>query len=158
MSPALSPATEETISELSWKSWQGLSKKESLFLDLRKASGQPRESSSVTIGHSHGKCSTVNGGAFLNVEDEYAYWLTSTDTQLRQSFLANVNTTEAPSEETPSRLSEILERNPDPKYNLSGKACQGITNRASRRGKKLPPMLQEALEQVIAREYSTSLE
>ena len=157
-SPELSQATEGKTSELSWKSWQGLSKKDSLFLDLRKASGQPRESSSVTIGHSHGKCSTVNGGAFLNVEDEYAYWLTSTDTQLRQLFLANVNTTEAPSEEIPSHLSDILERNPDPKYNLSAKACQGILNRASRRGKKLPPMLQEALEQVIAREYSTSLE
>jgi hypothetical protein len=66
-----------------------------------------------------------------------------------------VNTTEAPSEEIPSRLSDILEKNPDPKYNLSAKACQGILNRANRRGKTLPPMLQEALEQMIAREKGT---
>jgi hypothetical protein len=70
-------------------------------------------------------------------------------------FLANVNTTEAPSEEIPSRLSDILERYPDPKYNLSAKACQGISNRANRREKTLPPMLQEALEQVIEREQGT---
>lgn len=45
-----------------------------------------------------------------------------------------------------SCLSAILEENPDPKYNLSAKACRGILNRAERRGKKLPTMLKEALE------------
>lgn len=45
-----------------------------------------------------------------------------------------------------SCLSAILESNPDPKYNLSPKACQGILNRAERRGKKLPEALRTALE------------
>ena len=30
-------------------------------------------------------------------------------------------------------------------HNLSAKACQGILNRAERRGKKLPEMLEAAL-------------
>jgi hypothetical protein len=154
-SPELSQATEEKTSELSWKSWLGSSKKESLFLDLRKASGQPRESSSVTGGHSHGGSSMPSIGESHNADEGFVSLLISTDTPLRKSCLARVNTTEAPSEEIVSRLSDILEKNPDPKYNLSAKACQGILNRANRRGKTLPPMLQEALEQVIAREHGT---
>ena len=33
------------------------------------------------------------------------------------------------------------------KYFLSPKACQGILNRATKRGKILPPILEEALRQ-----------
>jgi hypothetical protein len=44
-----------------------------------------------------------------------------------------------------SCLSAILESNPDPKYNLSAKACRGILNRAQRRGKELPEELKLAL-------------
>ena len=56
---------------------------------------------------------------------------------------------ESPNEDVESLLSQILEDNPHPKYFLSAKACQGILNRANRRGKKLPQMLQEALEYMI---------
>ena len=63
---------------------------------------------------------------------------------------------ESPNEDVESHLSQILEENPHPKYCLSAKACQGILNRASKRGKKLPPMLQEALEQMIAREKESA--
>jgi len=52
---------------------------------------------------------------------------------------------ESPSEENVSRLSQILEDCPLPKYSLSAKACQGILNRAERRGKELPPELKAAL-------------
>ena len=38
------------------------------------------------------------------------------------------------------------------KYFLSARACEGIIRRAERRGKELPPMLKEALEQMIERE------
>ena len=48
-------------------------------------------------------------------------------------------------EENASRLSQILEDSPHPKYYLSEKACLGILKRAERRGKELPPMLKEAL-------------
>lgn len=53
---------------------------------------------------------------------------------------------EYPKEENVSRLSQILEENPHPKYFLSAKACSGILNRAERRGKELPPELKKALE------------
>lgn len=52
---------------------------------------------------------------------------------------------ESPKEENVSRLSQILEDLPHPKYSLSARACQGILNRAERRGKELPPELKAAL-------------
>ena len=52
---------------------------------------------------------------------------------------------ECPKEENVSRLSQILEENPHQKYSLSAKACQGILRRAEKRGKVLPPMLEQAL-------------
>ena len=52
---------------------------------------------------------------------------------------------ESPREENASRLSQILEDSPHPRYSLSAKACQGILNRAERRGKELPEALKDAL-------------
>ena len=52
---------------------------------------------------------------------------------------------ESPNEENASRLSQILEDSPHPKYCLSARACEGILNRAERRGKELPKELKEAL-------------
>ena len=57
-----------------------------------------------------------------------------------------LNTGEKPRKNNPSRLSEVLEENADERYSLSAKACQGILNRAERRGKELPPELKAALE------------
>ena len=52
-----------------------------------------------------------------------------------------------------SLLSDILETgNLPPKHFLSKIACQGILRRAETRGKLLPPLLQEALEETIKRE------
>lgn len=51
-----------------------------------------------------------------------------------------------PSGVSVSRLSQILEDSPLPKYSLSAKACMGILNRAQKRGKELPIELREALE------------
>jgi len=52
---------------------------------------------------------------------------------------------ESPRDAVESRLSQILTENPHPKYSLSAKACQGILNRAERRGKELPEQLRIAL-------------
>ena len=52
---------------------------------------------------------------------------------------------ECPSEERESHLSQILEVNPHRKYCLSARACQGILNRAERRGKILPEILYKTL-------------
>lgn len=56
---------------------------------------------------------------------------------------------ESPNVAVESRLSQILEDSPLPKYYLSAKACQGILRRAERRGKELPPMLKAALERQL---------
>ena len=52
---------------------------------------------------------------------------------------------ESPRDGAESHLSQILEVSPHQKYYLSAKACQGILNRAARRGKDLPEALKAAL-------------
>ena len=44
-----------------------------------------------------------------------------------------------------SSLWQILEDNVQEKYYLSGKACRGILRRSEKNGKKLPPILEQAL-------------
>ena len=58
---------------------------------------------------------------------------------------------ECPKDARESRLSQILEDKPHPKYCLSGKACQGILNRAKKRGKELPKILEDALLQSVSK-------
>ena len=74
-----------------------------------------------------------------------------TDGVWRTEFLT-LNTGESPSVAVESTLSSILEANAPEKYYLSAKACEGILRRAERRGKALPPILKEALLQMIERE------
>ena len=52
---------------------------------------------------------------------------------------------ECPRDGVESCLSQILEAEPHRKYYLSAKACQGMLNRAARRGKDLPETLKAAL-------------
>ena len=70
-------------------------------------------------------------------------------------FMLNIG--ESPNVDAVSTLSQILEVNAPRKYYLSAKACEGILRRAERRGKQLPPMLKEPLEQMIEREKSLTL-
>lgn len=60
-----------------------------------------------------------------------------------------VNISEWPSVESVSLLSSTLEVNAPERYYLSARACQGILTRASKRGKKLPDLLQTALLEMI---------
>ena len=64
--------------------------------------------------------------------------------------LSTLNTGEYPSDARESTLSQILEANAPEKYYLSKKAVLGILRRAERRGKELPAMLREALEEVVS--------
>jgi hypothetical protein len=89
-----------------------------------------------------------SSGAFLNAENGLLSLPTSTDS-LPEKYCLTLNIGEKPRVPNPTHLSDILEENADPKYNLSAKACQGILNRADKRGKKLPPILREALENQI---------
>lgn len=52
-------------------------------------------------------------------------------------------------DETVCGLSDVLEEDPDEKYNLSWRACFGILRRAETRGKELPPALYIALISTI---------
>lgn len=59
------------------------------------------------------------------------------------------NIGECPSAARESTLWQILVVNAPERYYLSAKACQGILNRAKKRRKKLPEMLEEALMEVV---------
>ena len=61
-----------------------------------------------------------------------------------------LNSGESPNDAVESRLSQILEAHPHQKYSLSPTACRGILNRAQKRGKELPEVLQIALERQAA--------
>ena len=135
----------EKTSAVSSRKQQGSSKRMPIFLDLRKGGGHMQEASSWSMGALHGRYTIVSGGAFLNEGNEFVYSLTSTDGPQQTCYLL-LNTGEQPREPNPTLLSEVLVENADPKYNLSVRACQGILNRANRRGKKLPEILQKALE------------
>ena len=60
-----------------------------------------------------------------------------------------LNFGESPSVARESTLSQILEANAPEKYYLSAKACAGILRRAEKRGKELPKMLKDALEEAV---------
>lgn len=68
------------------------------------------------------------------------------------------NTGESPSVVRESTLSQILDLNAPEKYSLSPRACQGILNRAERRGKVLPDMLRDALMEVVSSSGATGAE
>jgi hypothetical protein len=65
-----------------------------------------------------------------------------------------LNTGECPRVAKESTLSQILQASAPEKYYLSARACAGILRRAEKRGKELPKMLREALEEVV--QLSTS--
>ena len=62
----------------------------------------------------------------------------------------------SPRDARDSALSQILEDRPHPRYYLSARACQGVLNRAQKRGKDLPPILKEALERQARHTLSTT--
>lgn len=115
----LFPATAEKISEPCWKSLPAWNSQTLLFLDLRGGADGAKPEQSPE-----------RDGALLG-------------------DCSTLNIGESPSVESESLLSQILEANAPLKYYLSERACQGILTRASRRGKKLPELLQTALLEMI---------
>ena len=85
----------------------------------------------------------LRGGGGLLLD---ALWETVTQLPGVSSML---NITESPSDARESTLSQILDLNAPEKYNLSEKACRGILRRAEQRGKELPSMLRDALNEVV---------
>ena len=75
-----------------------------------------------------------------------AYWTTTS--VLPGGYMTH-STGECPKDVVESTLSQILQADAPDKYSLSPKACRGILRRAEKRGKEMPDMLREALEEVI---------
>ena len=145
-STELSAATEEKTSVPCLKKPLKLPKGMPLFLDLRTdRSGRHADISWAIGGALLGADTTLSIGECRRDANESVWLPISTDTPHHSSYLI-LSTGEKPSMPKPSKLSEILETNPDPKYNLSAKACNGILSRAERRGKELPEQLRTALE------------
>ena len=71
-------------------------------------------------------------------------WVTATASRGDSSTR---NTGECPSAVSESTLWQILQEDAPEKYYLSARACEGILRRAERRGKELPQILREALEE-----------
>ena len=115
-----------------------------LFLNLRKKDGTNQEPSWETDGASLGDVMTASSTEFLKEENGFVSLRILTETQ-HQEYSLILNCGEYPKIPNPTKLSQILEKNPDPKYNLSAKACRGILNRAEKRGKALPKELEKAL-------------
>ena len=113
------PATTEKTSGRFWKNLPALDNQTLPFLDLRGG---------------------ADGERPVQSPETDGLWLGDSWT---------VNISEWPSAESVSLLSSTLEVNAPEKYYLSARACQGILTRASRRGKKLPDLLQTALLEMI---------
>ncbi len=146
MCPEHSAATSRTDSETSepcWKNLYASQNQDFLFLDCRTSrSGQNPEVSSATDGALLGEHTTPNTGVCRSADGVSAWWSILTDTP---QGISSLNVSEEPKSPVPTKLSQILEENPDPKYNLTPKACAGILRRAERRGKKLPEVLKAVL-------------
>lgn len=146
--PFLVP-TEEKTSDVSSKKPLKLPKGMPLFLNYRqKPNGLQADISWEMGGPLLGEYTMRNTGECHRDANESVYLPISVETQPHISYLI-LDTGEKPSTPKPSVLSQILELNPDPKYNLSAKACQGILNRAIKRGKKLPELLEMTLRKQI---------
>lgn len=119
-----------------------------MFLFLKR-DGQSQESSWENIGPWLTKSMMPNGGGSRSAENGCASLLTTTDIPL-PGFSLELNIGEMPKVPNPTKLSDVLEdRAVDSRYYLSARACQGILNRASKRGKELPEILKTALENQI---------
>ena len=115
-------------------------------LCLKRASGPNQDGSTMSWedGAWPGESMTLSSGAFRSDESGLLWLRTSTYSQ-PPKYCLTLNIGEKPREPNPTKLSQVLEQNPDPKYNLSATACQGILRRAEKRGKELPPELKAAL-------------
>lgn len=125
-----SAATKEKTSTPCWKKLRVSQNQDFLYLDCRKSgNGQKQEPLTVMGGLSLGELTTLRTGE------------KPSETAVQE--MLSVWGPHSVAEE--SRLSQILEETPHPKYNLTAKACLGILRRAERRGKDLPKLLKAIL-------------
>lgn len=113
-----------------------------------KTSDASSKSSSKSVSRTPRCLRLTRGGGHTQMSS----WVTDGAWLIGFSML---NTGESPSVAVESTLSQVLIMNAPEKYYLSVKACQGILRRANQRGKELPKLLKDALEQQIIRMKTT---
>ena len=136
---------DELDGQLTWSdldTWSGKMFQEPLVPTGEKTSKQSSRKSQGSQNQTLPMCLCLRRGSGQSLG---AYTMRWEDGALLGDFTM-LSTGEYPKEENVSRLSQILVDSVLPKYYLSAKACQGILNRAERRGKELPAELKEALE------------
>ena len=132
----------ERILDACWRNWQELKNHKFQFLCLKVENGCPPDASSETHGVSHGESTMLNGGEYRRGDEESP---SCVDSMIRTRLKSCFNTSEKPTVPRPSKLSDVLETDPDPRYFLSAKACLGILRRAEERKKELPELLERTL-------------
>ena len=144
------PQKEQTSKSSSRKSSASQNRMLPMFLCLTKGNGPSADASTMKWedGLWLGKYTILNGGVYPSVGNDLLWLETSTDSPLATLYLT-LNIGEKPREANPTKLSDILEEEADPKYSLSSKAWSGILRRSEKRGKALPPILKQALENQI---------
>lgn len=145
----LAPTKGKIFKPFSRKSSKSQMKKSPMFLCLKRESGHNMEQLMAWEKTDapfpwHGGFTMPNTGAYHSAEEGYVYLPIGGGIQ-REKFFLTLNLSEKPRKQNRTKLSQILEQNPDRKYTLSRKGCQGILNRAERRGKELPTELKVAL-------------
>ena len=120
---------EQTSKQSSRKSSESSNQKSLLCLCLTRGSGTSPAYSWVTDSASLGEYSTANIGE-------------QPSTMMREMSYNEVHRNGV----NASHLSQILAETAHPKYYLSSKAAAGILRRAAKRGKALPEILKQALE------------
>lgn len=119
---------------------------------LSEPLAQTKEATSKRSSKRQSESRSQTHPTFHCLQKESGRWLTAGwgTAGLSPTEFSTQSFGESPSVAVESRLSQILEDTPHPKYYLSAKACAGILRRAERRGKKLPPELEKALRAQIA--------
>ena len=121
--------------------WSGKTSREHSAPTKAKISGRSLKKQSGLSARNAPMCLCLCGGGGARADASTMKW---EDGALLGEYMTR-SFGEYTREENESRSSQILEDSPHPKYSLSAKAWQGILNRAERRGKKLPELLEQAL-------------
>lgn len=126
--------------------WSGKTYQEPLAATQEKTSRRYSPKSSGSSNRNAPMCLCLTGGG----QKRDACTMSWADGALLGEYTTR-SFGEYPREENESRLSQILEECAPQRFYLSERACQGILNRAKRRGKELPPELKQALEHIAFR-------
>ena len=148
--------TDEMESQITWSDlglWSGKTSPELSAATEAKTSRQSSRRSSASQSRTLPMCLCLTRGGGLNADTSTMTWADGALPGGRWTL----NTGERPSEENASLLSQILEETAQEKYYLSARACEGILNRAERRGKELPKELKIALENQALTAYKGGL-